>query len=380
MVAQAASAADDEVREDEPGPARRYVEALAGLPGVEHVAVVDVSGQRVLAEWGGPAGSADAVLDRARRATDPAHRGRRELEDTVSTTASAFHLSRLVLPGAGQPESVWVALRVDRERGSLAWSRAALAGLGGAPGTAFAVPSSPVRGGAPVPEVPDAESHGEAVPIAAAAPPAPAAPAPAAPALAAPHAPAAPAVLPPPRAVPDPPRPAGPAGPPPVPAAAGPAAPAASAGDVVPRARTASKARVALTARAAPPLPEGPVAPEPGPDTAEVAVAGAAATVELVLPAPFVPAARPSPETDPEPPAPVAERRSSFAPVMVVLPPPSPVPDDGTTEEPAPMPAPIIIAPDPAADMPAPAGGPAPEPTDEPAVVRRLIHGLRRRS
>lgn len=303
MVAQVTPTVDD--REDEPGPVHPYVEALTGLPGVEHVAVVDISGQHVLGEWGGPAGSADPLLARAREAAD--RTGRRELEDVVSTTPSAFHLSRLVLAGPGHPESVWVGLRVDRSQGSLPWSRAALAGLDGPTG-------------APVPRIPaprEEPSDGPAVPS--------------------------------PRVVP----------PPPVPVAApAPAEPA--------------RVHVTLTARAAAPAP---VAPPPRADeTAETALVEVPTTVELRLPPPQ------APEPEPEPPAaaPAAEpeRRSSFAPVLTVAPPPSPVPDDGTTEEPAPMPAPVVYAPDPAEE---PAAADAAD-ADEPRVMRRLIHGLRRRT
>lgn len=306
MVAQVTPTVDD--REDEPGPVHPYVEALTGLPGVEHVAVVDVSGQHVLGEWGGPAGSADSLLARAREAAD--RTGRRELEDVVSTTPSAFHLSRLVLAGPGHPESVWVGLRVDRAQGSLPWSRAALAGLDGPTG-------------APVPRIPaprDAPSGGPAVPA--------------------------------PRVVP----------PPPVPVMApAPAVPA--------------RVHVTLTARAAAPAPVAP--PPPSDVTAETALVEVPTTVELRVPTPQPPEPQPpEPEPEPERLAAAPERRSSFAPVLTVAPPPSPVPDDGTTEEPAPMPAPVVYAPDPA-EQPAAA---AEADADEPRVMRRLIHGLRRRT
>jgi hypothetical protein len=416
VVAQATPTVDDARGEDEPGPTHPYVEALTGLPGVEHIAVVDVSGRHVLGEWGGPPGSADALLDRAREAADPSRTGRRELEDVVTTTPSAIHLSRLVLAGPGHPQSVWVALRISRSQGSLPWSRAALAGLDGPMGSPLA------------PRIPTPRE----------APPASGEPAP--------------------TFVP----------PPPVPA---PVLVAPTVGPVVP---AAPKGRVALTARiATAPLP----AVDPGADTAETtetaialpdapAVDGpgttgpaTAVTHELVrpvlapaaptsaaptsaaptsaaptsaaptsaapasagptsgtsapaAPAPTTPAPEPPPAPAPAPAVPVADpgRRSSFAPVMVVLPPPSPVPEDGRTEEPAPMPYPVIFAPDPTADevdgdgsddgsepvdapvsedadppeaAPAPATpdeDPAPAVDDEPRVARRLIHGFRRRA
>ncbi|WP_157647683.1 hypothetical protein [Actinomycetospora chiangmaiensis] len=363
-MAQATSAADDMAGEGDPDPTHPYVEALTGLPGVEHVAVVDVSGQHVLGEWGGPAGSADPLLARARAAAD--RTGRRELEDVVSTTPSAFHLSRLVLAGPGHPESVWVALRVDRSQGSLPWSRAALAGLDGPTGAPV------LRPRIPAPRDPDG------------------------PDVAGPSVPAPRIVPPPPAPVLAPARVVSPPVAPPMPVAM-PVAPA-------------PRVHVALTARVATPAPA--VAAGPVPDTAETAVASVAEvavaqvvevaevaqvvevaevaevaeTVEIGLPRPVAPVA------GVEAPAPEPTRRSSFAPVMVVLPPPSPVPEDGSTEEPAPMPYPVIIAPDPvdravAEDVPDAEVTPdateptddAPAESDEPRVMRRLIHGLRRR-
>ncbi|GLZ52182.1 hypothetical protein Acsp07_17990 [Actinomycetospora sp. NBRC 106378] len=297
-------------RDGEPGPVHPYVEALTGLPGVEHVAVVDISGQHVLGEWGGPAGSADPLLARAREAAD--RTGRRELEDVVSTTPAAFHLSRLVLAGPGHPESVWVALRVDRAQGSLPWSRAALAGLDGPTG-------------APVPRIPAPREEPSGGPV-----------------------------VPSPRIVP----------PPPVPLVA--PAPAVPAVPAAPAAVVPVRTHVTLTARAAAPAPVAP--PPPDDRTAETPLVEVPTTVELRLPAP------PAPE--PEPPAAEPERRSSFAPVLTVAPPPSPVPDDGTTEEPAPMPAPVVYAPDPVEEPRAADEVDA----DEPRVMRRLIHGLRRRT
>jgi hypothetical protein len=94
-----------------------------------------------------------------------------------------------------------------------------------------------------------------------------------------------------------------------------------------------------------------------------------AVTDELAASPLTVPAARPSPENTPGATSTDPEQRSSFAPVMVVLPPPSPLPDDGTSEEPAPMPAPIIVAPPLASDREIedePAGGTDP---GEPAAA-----------
>ncbi|MDL5160590.1 hypothetical protein [Actinomycetospora termitidis] len=294
-MAQATPAAEETPREDTTGSAERYVEVLAGLPGAEHVAVVDVSGQHVLGEWGGPEGSADALLERAHAAAS--RTGRRELEDVVSTTPAAFHLSRLVLAGPGHPESVWVGLRVNREQGSLAWSKAALAGLDG--------PLAPLATRIPTPR--EAPPGPEASPE-----------------------PPAPTVVLAPAPLPSPPRAAG-------------------------------KVHVTLTARVATPV----VVQEPAADPSEVAT-----TVELRLPEPAAPEHQPEPPAAPGP-------RSSFAPVLTVAAPPSPVPDDGTTEEPAPMPAPVVYAPDPADEGPTPA---APSDSEEPRVTRKLIHGLRRKS
>lgn len=328
--------------------------------------MVDVSGRHVLGEWGGPPGSAGALLDRAREAADPSRTGRRELEDVVTTTPSAIHLSRLVLAGPGHPQSVWVALRISRAQGSLPWSRGALAGLDGPMGASHA-PRIPAPREAPV-------ASGEPAPTFVPPPPVPA------PVVAAP-----------------------------------PVAP------VAPAAPAAPKGRVALTARiATAPLP----AVDPGADTAEttetaIALPDAPATdgPETAGPAAAVthelarPVLAPAPPADTVVPAADPGRRSSFAPVMVVLPPPSPVPEDGRTEEPAPMPYPVIFAPDPTAeeadgdgsgnDGPEPVDAPvsedadppdaAPTPTtpeedaapaadDEPRVARRLIHGFRRRA
>jgi hypothetical protein len=169
VVVETTSAADDVARGAEASGADRYVEALAALPGAEHVAVVDVAGEQILGEWGGPPGSARAVLDRARRAADPSRRGRRELEDAVSTTASAFHLSRLVLAGPGHPESVWVAVRISRARGSLTWSRGVLAGLDG-PAAAPLARSAP-----PKVELPQGDDEAADPPPASVVPPPPAA-------------------------------------------------------------------------------------------------------------------------------------------------------------------------------------------------------------
>ncbi len=422
MVVQATSTADDAARGAEPSGAQRYVEALAVLPGAEHVAVVDIAGERVLGEWGGPPGSARALLERAREAADPSRRGRRELEDLVSTIGPAFHLSRLVLAGPGHPESVWVAVRIDRARGNLTWAKGILAGLGGPAGASFArsaTPAGDVRRAhaeatADVPRAP----HGEG-------------------AASASH---APAVVPPPPAPPDHRRRRqllrsrprrhrrSPRHRRSRPAPEVPPAPEARSAPEVP---VVPKAQVTLKATAG---PKGPVAAS--------AVAEAAATVELVVPRPTVPAARTSPENRPEPSLPDQsvpgqsmsgqDRKSSFAPVMVVPAPPSPVPDDGTCEEPAPMPAPIITAPPLLPDGRVDDGGPPagsgpdgsgeagtpdqarpeysqrnpgvqlvpripgpsavrpPRPatsgtdatafTDEPSVLRRLIHGLRRPS
>lgn len=398
MVAQATSTADDAASEDEPGPVHPYVGALTGLPGVEHVAVVDISGQHVLGEWGGPAGSADPLLARAREAAERS--GRRELEDVVSETPSAFHLSRLVLAGPGHPESVWVALRVARAQGSLPWSRAALAGLDGPTGAPMLRPRIPAPRDAD--DGPMVTGAGPAVPT--------------------------------PRVVPPPPGPAVVPGPVPV---RPPRVQVARTPRVVPVPATAAEPEIAQTteiAEAAQSTGTTAAAEAARPDmVVEVPRAEVPVTVELRLP----PA--PVPERRPEPPAAEPVRRSSFAPVMVVAPPPSPVPDDDRTEEPAPMPAPVIFAPDPAAelrddeprddepwddeptatpadvtaDVPtgapaadvavapkAPEPGPAPaEPAtpappaapearqapaaaanpDEPRVMRRLIHGFRRR-
>lgn len=335
VVVEATSAADNTARGAEPSAAERYVQALAALPGAEHVAVVDVAGERVLGEWGGPPGSARAVLDRAHRAADPSHHGRREFEDVVATTGSAFHLSRLVLAGPGHPESVWVAVRINRVRGNLTWSRGVLAGLAG-PAGAAARPATPAR------EVDRAQSE-----TADDAPRGPHA-------EGAASASRAPAVV---------------APPPPI------RAPATSQSAVPIAPPAAPKAQVALNATAA---PKGPVAPTPsaGADTstsvavpasisvwtatrepsttrsetgesrtAETAIPETAATLELAASELAVPAARTSPENRPDPSSGGPDQRSSFAPVMVVPPPPSPVPDDGRSEEPAPMPAPIITAP-----------------------------------
>ncbi|WP_433798829.1 hypothetical protein [Actinomycetospora sp. CA-084318] len=339
-MAQATSAEDDAADEHPAEPTHPYVEALTGLPGVEHVAVVDVSGRRVLGEWGGPAGSADPLLERARAAAD--RTGRRELSDVESTTPSAIHLSRLVLANPDHPESVWVAVRIDRAQGNLAWSRAALAGLDHPAG----LPRIPVPRAASERPVATPPEVGPAVPAQ--------------------------------RVVPPPPVRA--SGPVPTPVPPPPPAPLA-----VPPTR----AHVTLTAR---PVPPPPGAPQDGAETTETAVPEVATTVELAAPA------------LPEPPEPVAQpvRATSFAPVMVVAPPPAPVPDDGSFEEPAPMPYPVVFAPDPTADgqpgpqvdaeevHPEPQAAPvspvspvAPEPdpqdADEPRVVRRLIQGLRRR-
>ena len=394
VLGQTTSTTDAVASEAEASPAQRYLEALVVLPGAEHVVVVDVSGQRILAEWGEPEGSTLAVLDRARRAADPSRNGRRQLEDITSTTASAFHLSCFVIAGPGRPESFWVGLRVDRSRGNLTWSKGALTRLNGLGG----LPSSVTPAGEEHPVVPVADDAEVAAPAAPAptvvSPPAPPSPAPAAPPVAAP-----------------------------------------------------SKARIALTARAVPLTFTTPDAPESlpatprdavptadtgdEPDTADTATAEPATTVEMATPPPVVPAARTSSENRPEPSTPAPPRQSSFAPVMVVLPPPAPIPDDGTFEEPAPMPAPMIVAPDlpvagravetedtvaPAADeagagdsapirpasihpvpvrrtpevrhpavrLPAPVPSapprpPAPAPTHEPTITRRLFHGLRRR-
>ncbi|MEJ2869431.1 hypothetical protein WCD74_16765 [Actinomycetospora sp. OC33-EN08] len=299
-MAQATTAAEAMPREDTTGTAERYVDTLAGLPGAEHVAVVDASGQQVLAEWGGPEGSADALLDRAR--ADATRSGRRELEDVVSTTPAAYHLSRLVLAGPGHPESVWVGLRVNREQGSLAWSKAALAGLDG--------PLAPLAARIPGPRE---------EPLAGDAPELP-----------------APTVVP---------------------------APATS---IWPPLTT--KTHVVLTARVAAPKPVAPQPEAATAETTETTETEVATTVELSLSEPAAPEALPEPPSaDPGP-------RSSFAPVLTVAAPPSPVPDDGTTEEPAPMPAPVVYA-------PAPGAAPTAAPTDpdEPKVMRRLIHGLRPR-
>jgi hypothetical protein len=439
VVLQATSAADDAARGTESSGAEssgaeRYAEALAVLPGAEHVAVVDVAGERVLAEWGGPPGSARAVLDRARREADPSRHGRRELDDIVSTTGSAFHLSRLVLAGPGHPESVWVAVRINRARGNLTWSRGVLAGLGGPAGASVARAATPAR------EVHSARSE--------AADDAPRA----SQEEGAASASYAPAVVPPP--------------PPPAPAITSQSA-APVAAPPAPKAQVVLKATAApLTLKATPAAPTGPVATtasastgtspsgtaatssstsrtatrEPSttdsetgePSAADTAIAETATTAELVAPRPTVPAARTSPENRPEPPPAGPDRRSSFAPVMVVPPPPSPVPDDGTSEEPAPMPAPIITAPPLLSDGRGVEGGPAalsgpdesgeagppdharpglpqrtpgvhlvprlPSPTsvppsrpatsgtgataftDEPSALRRLINGLRRPS
>jgi hypothetical protein len=362
---------------------QRYVDALAALPGAEHVAVVDLAGTRVLGEWGGPAGSAQALLDRARRAAEPSRPGRRELDDVVSTTGTTFHLSRLILAGPGHPDSVWVAVRIDRARGSLTWSRGILSGLDG-PGVSPRRPETPGR------EVSQGPAEGAAEeyrPTAASGP-------------------QRPTVVPPPPvgAVPSP----SPSSPVPAPTP------------------VASKSWVALRASAAPLPPTAEIAAEISPTTASPSAGEAVITDELAAVEPIVPAARPSPENLNVSSAGEALPRSSFAPVMVVPPPASPVPDDGRSEEPAPMPAPTITAPPleaerptdiehspdepgvelldddragrrdgrPAAPLvPRPAspavlpatppsapesGGPAS--TDEPTVLRRLFHGLRRPS
>lgn len=362
---------------------QRYVDALAALPGAEHVAVVDVAGSRVLGEWGGPAGSAQALLDRARRAAEPSRQGRRELDDVVSTSGSTFHLSRLILAGPGHPESVWVAVRIDRARGSLMWSRGILAGLDGP----AVFPRRPETPGHEVHRASPEGAAGEHQPIATASP-------------------QRPTVVPPPPvgAVPI----ASPSSPAPAPAPA------------------PSKSWVALRATTEPLPPTAEIAAEISPTTASPAAGEAVVTEELAAFEPMVPAARPSPENAVVPPAAEAQPRSSFAPVMVVPPPASPVPDDGTSEEPAPMPAPTITAPPlgvegptdtehspeeagvelpdddrsgradgrpgvplvprrPAPAVPSPTppstsetGGPTT--AGEPTVLRRLFHGLRRPS
>ncbi|MCD2191866.1 hypothetical protein LQ327_00485 [Actinomycetospora endophytica] len=428
VIAEAATAGDGAAHREKPSAAERYVQVLAVLPGAEHVAVVDVSGERVLGEWGGPPGSAQVVIDRARRAADPSRPGRRELEDVVSTIGTAFHLSRLVLAGPGHPESMWVAVRINRVQGSLTWSRGVLAGLGG----------------------PAGDVHRDHVGPAHEQPPGPHEQDPALPSR-------APAVVP----------------PPPPPPTSIPSTSPSEIPRAVPATRTApttegsSNGQVTLTATAphawkATLTPTATVAPETSeaPDTstpkraapatvasraaipeasttgsgteessvADAAIADIAATVELAASHLSVPGARASSENRPEPLTLGPDRRSPFAPVITVLPPPSPVPEDGTTEEPAPMPAPIIIAPplscdrrpvegEPAIDsgpdesgesglldpsprhtpgvrlvprLPSPAALPSSRPassvahatafTDEPSVLKRLIYCLRRPS
>jgi hypothetical protein len=385
VVVQTTSAADDPAREAEPSGAERYVEALSVLPGAEYVAVVDVAGERVLGEWGGPPGSARAVLDRARRDADPSRHGRRELDDIVSTTSSAFHLSRLVLAGPGHPESVWVAVRINRARGNLTWSRGVLAGLGGPAGASIARPATPAREGQrahseaadDAPSDPHAEgaasaSHVPAVVPPPPPPPAPAATSPSAAPVAAPPAPKAQVAL------------------KTTAAPKGPIAPTASAGTGTSTSGTAAtSSSTSWTVTGAPSTTEpetrepSTTEPETGePSTAETAIAETAMTVELVAPWPTVPAARTSPENQPEPSLPGPDRRSSFAPVMVVPPPPSPVPDDGTTEEPAPMPAPTITAPPLLSDGRGVEGGPAagPDESREPGSPDHARPGLPQRT
>ncbi|MDL5159367.1 hypothetical protein [Actinomycetospora termitidis] len=101
--------------------------ALVDLPGARYVLVVDASGERVRGELGGPPEADLAVLTWARRLADVSRERGRAMEDVVLTTESAFHLVRAVPEVRG--EDVWVALRIDRERGNLALARRALAGL-----------------------------------------------------------------------------------------------------------------------------------------------------------------------------------------------------------------------------------------------------------
>lgn len=380
---EATSTVDDVTSAAGSRAVQRYVDALAALPGAEHVAVVDVAGTRVLGEWGGPAGSARALLDRARRAAEPSRPGRRELDDVVSTTGSTLHLSRLILAGPGHPDSVWVAVRIDRARGSLTWSRGILSGLDGA-GVPPRRPETPGREVHQGPAEGAAEEHR----------------------LTAASSPQRPTVVP----------------PPPV----GAVATASSSSPALAPTPLASKSWVALRATAAPP-PTTEIAAEISPTAASPSAASEAViTDELATFEPIVPAARPSPENAIVSSAPEALPPSSFAPVMVVPPPASPVPDDGTSEEPAPMSAPTITAPPLEAERPTdidsspgevgvelldddrsgrPDGRPAvplvprhpspavlpatppcppesggPASTDEPTALRRLFHGLRRPS
>ncbi len=83
---------------------------------------------------------------------------------------------------------------------------------------------------------------------------------------------------------------------------------------------------------------ERPDTPELGPPTGpNPVVSGTVASAEAV-----VPAARTSAEDAPAPAVPAPREAGLFAPVVVVPPPPSPVPEDDTAEMPAPMPAPVV--------------------------------------
>lgn len=83
---------------------------------------------------------------------------------------------------------------------------------------------------------------------------------------------------------------------------------------------------------------ERPDTPELGPPTGpNPVVSGTLVSAEAV-----VPAARTSAGDAPAPAVPAPREAGLFAPVVVVPPPPSPVPEDDTAEMPAPMPAPVV--------------------------------------
>jgi hypothetical protein len=135
----------------------RFVEGLAALPGAEYVLAVDAEGDRVRGEAGGPPTADLAVLTWARRVATASRERRHALEDLVVTTERAFHVVRLVDPDGRGSGAAWVSVRIDRERGNLASSRRALAGLG-TPGSSSrpralpAGPSDPQRSSSRPPE------------------------------------------------------------------------------------------------------------------------------------------------------------------------------------------------------------------------------------